>query len=440
MILVASSWLADTMRSRTSSGFAYREKIPSRFRTASPPSRPISIASLGPTTPSMAAAMIGSSKRWPQSSQAMSTSFGLIVTVPGTRAMSSNPYATLAFRPRPTHIPIGAPPLSQSPVPSPRSPYIGIGLVPAYYISYEYTRRPPRVSTRGRRGVRFLVEDAEPHEPQVVVHALDRARDARDEHGEAAGPDHLGAPAHLRPHPVDEPVHEAGEAVDRAGLDVGRRVTTDGLLGPDELDPVEAGRTVHERIDRRPETGCDRATDELAPRVHAVERRRGAEVDDNDRRPIQNARGDRVHIAVGADLTRRVHVERHPRVHSRLDDERRLAEVLLAHPLERLLDGWHDVRDGDAVDVARRDPARPQEGLDEHAVLVSGLLPPAREDPGHEEPVVIEDADLRVRVADVSDEQHALPPTQSRPRRSAALPGRRPPGARRRRRGRRRAR
>src|SRR5207245_1510575 len=196
---------------------------------------------------------IGSSKRWPQSSQAMSTSFGLIVTVPGTRAMSSNPYATLAFRPRPTHIPIGAPPLSQSPVPCPRSPYIGIGLVPAYYISYEYTRRPPRVSTRGRRGVRFLVEDAEPHEPTVVVHAL-------------------------------------------------------------------------------------------APRVHAVERRRGAEVDDNDRRPIQNARGERVHIAVGADLTRRVHVERHPRVHSRLDDERRLAEVLLAHPLERLLDGWHDVR------------------------------------------------------------------------------------------------
>src|SRR3989441_5633932 len=169
MILVASSWLADTMRSRTSSGFRYRGKSPSRLRTASPPSRPISIASLGPTTPSMAAAMIGSSKRWPQSSQAMSTSFGLIVTVPGTRAMSSNPYATLAFRPRPTHIPIGAPPLSQSPVPCPRSPYIGIGLVPAYYISYEYTRRPPRVSTRGRRGVRFLVEDAEPHEPQVVV-------------------------------------------------------------------------------------------------------------------------------------------------------------------------------------------------------------------------------------------------------------------------------
>ncbi len=55
----------------------------------------------------MAAAMIGRSNRWPQSSQEMSTSFGLTVTAPGTSAMSSNPYATLALRPRPTHIPIG---------------------------------------------------------------------------------------------------------------------------------------------------------------------------------------------------------------------------------------------------------------------------------------------------------------------------------------------
>src|SRR2546428_8747958 len=111
MILVASSWLAETIRSRTSLGFAYREKMPSRFSTARPPWRPISTASRGPTTPSMAAAMIGSSKRWPQSSQEMSTSFGLTVTVPGTSAMSSNPYATLALRPRPTHIPIGYPPV-----------------------------------------------------------------------------------------------------------------------------------------------------------------------------------------------------------------------------------------------------------------------------------------------------------------------------------------
>src|SRR2546426_9580912 len=109
----------------------------------------------------------------------MSTSFGLIVTVPGTSAMSSNPYATLAFRPRPTHIPIGSPPPRPAArLPAPRSPYIGIGHALSHYISCEYTRRAWRVSTLGRRGLRFLIEDPQPHEPEMVVHALDRACDA----------------------------------------------------------------------------------------------------------------------------------------------------------------------------------------------------------------------------------------------------------------------
>ena len=54
----------------------------------------------------MAAAMMGIGKRWPQSSQEMSTSLGLMVRAPGTSAISSKPYAARAFRPRPTHMPI----------------------------------------------------------------------------------------------------------------------------------------------------------------------------------------------------------------------------------------------------------------------------------------------------------------------------------------------
>src|SRR5437764_14322437 len=146
MILVASSWLADTMRSRTSSGFAYREKMPSRLSTASPPSRPISIARVGPTTPSIAAAMIGSSKRWPQSSHEMSTSFGLSVTVPGTSAMSSNPYATLAFRPRLTHLPIGTLPRAQPPVTSADPVYRDRPRPTPLHFVY-YTPRLQRLST-----------------------------------------------------------------------------------------------------------------------------------------------------------------------------------------------------------------------------------------------------------------------------------------------------
>src|SRR5207247_4340276 len=105
-------------------------------------------------------------------------------------------------------------------VPCPRSPYIGIGPTPSHYISCEYTRRVRRVSTLGRRGVRFLVEEPQPHEPEMVVHALDRARDARDERGEPARPDHPRATAHPRPPPPDQPADESGESVDRARLDI----------------------------------------------------------------------------------------------------------------------------------------------------------------------------------------------------------------------------
>src|SRR5207249_10452189 len=105
-------------------------------------------------------------------------------------------------------------------VPCPRSPYMAIGPTPSPYRSCAYPRRVRRVSTLGRRGVRFLVEDPQPHEPEMVVHALDRTRDARDERGEPARPDHPRATAHLRPHPLDEPVDESGESVDRARLDI----------------------------------------------------------------------------------------------------------------------------------------------------------------------------------------------------------------------------
>jgi hypothetical protein len=91
MIRVASSAEDEMICSMTSSGLSYRVWIPSRLRTAMPPSRPISIANRGSDTPSMAAETTGSSTRRPASSQDTSTSLGFTVTVPGTSAMSSNP-------------------------------------------------------------------------------------------------------------------------------------------------------------------------------------------------------------------------------------------------------------------------------------------------------------------------------------------------------------
>src|SRR2546430_12239974 len=63
------------------------------------------------TTPSMALARMGifissGSAFLRGKRKVISTSFGLMVTRPGTSAISSNPYVTRAFRFRPIHIPI----------------------------------------------------------------------------------------------------------------------------------------------------------------------------------------------------------------------------------------------------------------------------------------------------------------------------------------------
>src|SRR3954471_2802312 len=78
--------------------------MPSRLSTPRPPSCPSSTAVAGDTTPSMAEASSGSSRRWGPSRHAMSTSSASRVRRLGTIAMSSNPYARRAFLPRPISI------------------------------------------------------------------------------------------------------------------------------------------------------------------------------------------------------------------------------------------------------------------------------------------------------------------------------------------------
>src|SRR6478672_9835610 len=80
--------------------------MPSRVRTARPPSRPMIPAVLGDTTPSIADAIIGSSNWYGPSFHEMSMSSGSRVRRDGTIAMSSKPYAWRAFLPRPISISI----------------------------------------------------------------------------------------------------------------------------------------------------------------------------------------------------------------------------------------------------------------------------------------------------------------------------------------------
>src|SRR5262245_14190073 len=248
--------------------------MPSRLSTARPPSRPISMAKAGLTTPSMAAAMTGMAKRRPHSSQDRSTSLGLTVRAPGTSAMSSKPYAARAFRPRPTHMPM---------LTLPR--YLEIARRAHTVCGVKYTRGSVGVSTgaaarflaplaalRGGAGVnvrpsgpgfsffkggprrapftpnggqpggqsgsgagRFFPDQAQALEAEVRVDGLDRAGDALHLGGEAARADDLRVAAELGAHALDEAVHEARVAEHDARLDVGDRVAPDGGRRRDEL-------------------------------------------------------------------------------------------------------------------------------------------------------------------------------------------------------------
>src|ERR1700742_1346700 len=75
--------------------------MPSRFRTARPPSFPTMPAVSGETTPSIAEASSGSSNRYGPSIHVTSMSSGSRVRLEGTIAMSSNPNARRPFLPRP---------------------------------------------------------------------------------------------------------------------------------------------------------------------------------------------------------------------------------------------------------------------------------------------------------------------------------------------------
>src|SRR5487761_2490132 len=78
--------------------------MPSRLRTASDPSRPISIADAGETTESMGAATIGFSNLNASNCHAVETRSGSRVRRLGAIAMSSNPYAGRPRLPRPISI------------------------------------------------------------------------------------------------------------------------------------------------------------------------------------------------------------------------------------------------------------------------------------------------------------------------------------------------
>ena len=90
---MTSSRGASMIWSSASWGSSYRVWIPSRFMTAMPPRRSISVAKEGEAIASTAEARTGAESSMPSIEKSVLVRSGLIVTSPGAIATSSNPYA-----------------------------------------------------------------------------------------------------------------------------------------------------------------------------------------------------------------------------------------------------------------------------------------------------------------------------------------------------------
>jgi hypothetical protein len=114
-------------------------------------------------------------------------------------------------------------------------------------------------------------------------------------------------------------------------------------------------------------------------RAHAVERCRGAEVDDDQRRPVLRGSPRRRRRSGRPHLARSVDQQGHPRVRAGLDEEARSGRSHCSHIHSSVCcTGGTTFEMRDAVDGGERDAAASGERLDDEPVLVGRLLPPAR--------------------------------------------------------------
>ena len=125
----------------------------------------------------------------------------------------------------------------------------------------------------------------------------------------SAGADAVGV-GQLAPDPLEQAGRERLVAEDRARLHRADRVPPDRPVRRSQLDPGQLRGPRGERLEAELEARRDGAADVRAVGGHAIERRRGPEVDDDRRRAVQPRRGEGVDEAVGTDLARAVDADR----------------------------------------------------------------------------------------------------------------------------------
>ena len=144
--------------------------------------------------------------------------------------------------------------------------------------------------------------------------------------------------------------------------------------GGDEVDLHEPRGAGEERVHRDLDPGRENAADVLPVRGDDVEVRGRAEVDDDARRAVALARGDRVDDPVGPDLARIVVEDRDAGLVPGPDDEERRLRVVARELLVGADERRHGRGEADAADVLEAEVAQLEQPADEDAELVAGAL------------------------------------------------------------------
>src|SRR5680860_153039 len=221
-----------------------------------------------------------------------------------------------------------------------------------------------------------------------------------DNGGLAPGRDDVRVATNLFADPLYEPIDERGVAVDDSRLNGLNRRLTDRIARSDELDTPNLGSRLVQRSGCRFDAGTDGAAEVLPLGGDGIHRDGGSKIDDDGRLAGKHvAGGHRVGYAVGADLTRVVHLDCDAGPRSRLDHYRRKTEVPLGHLTKLLSQGRHYRADRHPGDLAReREAGEIEELTGDESELVRGSVRRRRHSPFMRQCVASKDAEMRLRV------------------------------------------